>query len=127
MFFSGIVDSSGIRFFYTDEPPQQRAAILTLGHQIVGHMIVPPQVERYTVNGYCNQRCTDTVSGCECTYLCNSSWLPMYVCMQVLVQLYNYAFVKREFFDMLRAIYVVLKPHEYLMLPTFLSKFLHNY
>ena len=26
-------------------------------------MIVPPRVERYTVNGYCSQTCTNAVSG----------------------------------------------------------------
>jgi len=59
---TGIVDSSGIRFFYTDQSPEQNAAFLPIGHDVVGHMIIPPHVERYTVNGYCSQRCTNAVS-----------------------------------------------------------------
>ena len=62
VFATGIVDSSGVRFFYTDQPPEQKAAFLPIGHNVVGHMIIPPRVERYTVNGYCSQRCTTAVS-----------------------------------------------------------------
>ena len=62
IFTTGIVDSSGVRFFYTDQPPKHKAAFLGVGHQVVGHMIIPPHVERYTVNGYCSQRCTNAVS-----------------------------------------------------------------
>ena len=59
---TGIVDSSGVRFFYTDQPPEQKAALLPIGHNVVGHMIIPPRVERYTVIAYCSQRCTNAVS-----------------------------------------------------------------
>ena len=62
IFTTGIVDSSGVRFFYTDQPPEQKAAFLPIGHHVIGHMIVPPHVERYTVNGYCSQICTNAVS-----------------------------------------------------------------
>ena len=62
MFATGIVDSSGVRFFYTDQPPEQKAAFLGVGHGVIGHMIIPPRVERYTVNGYCSKRCTNAVS-----------------------------------------------------------------
>ena len=61
-FTTGIFDSSGVRFYYTDQPPEQEAAILVVGHRVVGHMMVPPRVERYTVNGHCSQRCTNAVS-----------------------------------------------------------------
>ena len=57
-----IIDSSGVRFFYTDQPPEQNTALLTVGHDVIGHMIIPPRVERYTVNAYCSQRCTNAVS-----------------------------------------------------------------
>ena len=61
-FTTGIFDSSGVRFFYTDQSPEQKAAFVAVGHQVVGHMIVPPRVERYTVSGHCSQRCTNAVS-----------------------------------------------------------------
>ena len=59
---TGVVDSSGVRIYYTDQAPQQIAGILPVGHSVVGHMIIPPRVERYTVTGYCSKRCTNTVS-----------------------------------------------------------------
>ena len=62
IFATGIVDSSGVRFFYTDQPPDQKAEILVVGHNVVGHMIIPPRVEKYTIYGYCSQRCTNAVS-----------------------------------------------------------------
>ena len=60
--YTGIIDSSGLRFYFTDEPPQQNAGIMIVGQPFVGHMIVPPRVERYTVAGHCQQKCTDAVS-----------------------------------------------------------------
>ena len=35
---------------------------MIVGQPFVGHMIVPPHVERYTVTGHCQQKCTDAVS-----------------------------------------------------------------
>ena len=60
--YTGIMDSSGMRFYYTDQPPQQNAGIITLGQPFFGHMIVPPNVPEYTVTAHCIGRCTDTVS-----------------------------------------------------------------
>jgi len=58
----GIVDSSGMRLYYTDRPRQEDAAILSLGHAVVGHMIVPPRVQQYVIHGFCSSNCTDEVS-----------------------------------------------------------------
>ena len=60
--YTGIMDSSGMRFFYTDQPPQHNAGIITLGQPFLGHMIVPPNVAEYTITGHCIGRCTNTVS-----------------------------------------------------------------
>jgi len=60
--YTGIVDSSGIRLFYTTHSPTESAAVLSIGHRVIGHMIVPPRVERYTVKAFCSQKCTDKVS-----------------------------------------------------------------
>ena len=48
--------------YYTDQAPQQIAGILPIGHNVIGHMIIPPHVERYTVTGYCSKGCTNSVS-----------------------------------------------------------------
>ena len=37
-----MVDSSGLRFYYTATPPAQRAGILFLGHAVTPSMVVPP-------------------------------------------------------------------------------------
>ena len=76
-FTTGIFDSSGVRFFYTDQPPEQEAAFLGVGHQVIGHMMVPPRVERYAVHGHCSQRCTNAVS----IYVFYS----MYICMVIFI------------------------------------------
>ena len=59
---AGIVDSSGFRVYYTDQPQKNDAGLLIIGQNVVGHMIIPPGVERYTVNAFCSSRCTDAVS-----------------------------------------------------------------
>ena len=59
---TGLVDSSGFRLYYTDRPRQEDAAVLTLGHAVVGHMIVPPRVQQYVIHGFCSSNCTDEVS-----------------------------------------------------------------
>jgi len=60
--YTGIVDSSGVRVFYTDRPPKENAGLLVFGHRVIGHMIIPPRVERYTVKAFCSRKCTDKVS-----------------------------------------------------------------
>ena len=62
---TGVFDASGIRLYYTDHTPEQTAGFLPFGHNIVGHMIIPPHVERYTVTAYCSQKCTNAVSICR--------------------------------------------------------------
>ena len=72
---TGVVDSSGIRFYYTDQAQAQNVGDLGFGHSVNGHMIIPPRVERYTVTGYCSQKCTNAVSvrelsHCTCSRIC---------------------------------------------------------
>ena len=62
--YTDIIDSSGMRFYYTDQPPEINAGILTLGQPFIGHMIVPPSVPRYTITGHCTENCTSIVSIC---------------------------------------------------------------
>jgi len=59
---AGIVDSSGMEFFYTTTPPQQRAGILAVGHLVSNVMIIPPNAENYTVTALCSESCTRSVS-----------------------------------------------------------------
>lgn len=55
----GLIDSSGVRYFYTDETPEIRAGIFPVGYGVRAHMLIPPNVERYTVTAYCPMNCTN--------------------------------------------------------------------
>ena len=59
----GVMDSSGVEFFYTSEPREHEAGILNLGYGVNRFMVIPPNTPRYDVIGYCDPQCTSTVSG----------------------------------------------------------------
>ena len=50
-----------MRFYYTEEEPENRAGILFLGHAVIPSMIVPPRADNYTIAGLCSSICTDRV------------------------------------------------------------------
>ena len=58
----GVVDNSGLEFFYSNEEPLYRAGLLNLGHVSMSSLIIPPGADNYVVNGYCPGTCTDRVS-----------------------------------------------------------------
>ena len=53
-----MIDNSGMRFYYTTEPPEQLTGKLSLGQVVVPNMYVPPGVRNYTVTGICTADCT---------------------------------------------------------------------
>ncbi|XP_071518893.1 MOXD1 homolog 1-like [Panulirus ornatus] len=53
----GIVDSSGLRIFYTENLRQHDAGILIMGHIITPTHIIPPSHNWLTV-GHCHESCT---------------------------------------------------------------------
>lgn len=55
---SGVLDSSGIEFFYTSTPRQDDAGILFLGHTVVYTMVIPPNAADYSILGVCSPTCT---------------------------------------------------------------------
>jgi hypothetical protein len=59
---TGIVDSSGIEFFYTSTRRQHNAAILIVGHHITPSMMIPPRAEEFIVAAECSSQCTSMVS-----------------------------------------------------------------
>ena len=59
---AGVVDNSGLRFYYTFEEPENRAGIIFAGHEVVEFMIVPPQAPSYSIAGICSSTCTSAVS-----------------------------------------------------------------
>lgn len=60
--YTGVEDSSGMEFFYSNTPPAHEAAVLPLGHTVTPTMIIPPNTENYVIEGICPGKCTDQVS-----------------------------------------------------------------
>ena len=59
--FAGILDSSGIEFFYTSTPRQHDAGILNVGHVVTFSMIIPPNAADFSIFGLCPASCTNQV------------------------------------------------------------------
>ncbi|KAK8380027.1 hypothetical protein O3P69_016584 [Scylla paramamosain] len=56
-FREGVVDSSGVRFFYTDKLREHDAGTIVFGHNVSPLHIIPP-VQRWQSSGYCDPQCT---------------------------------------------------------------------
>jgi len=54
---SDIIDSSGLRFYYT-KPRKYDAGMITVGANINDNMIIPPGMDKWTVRGVCTKDCT---------------------------------------------------------------------
>ena len=74
LLFAGVVDSSGMRFFYTTEAPQQLASALSLGHHVVPSMLIPPGQKNFTISAVCSADCTSGVSSAMIGYLSFSNF-----------------------------------------------------
>ena len=59
---SGVVDSSGMEFFYTTQEPVHRAGVLSMGSAVNPIMLIPPQQEELIISGFCSASCLDRVS-----------------------------------------------------------------
>ncbi|XP_037094881.1 DBH-like monooxygenase protein 1 [Pollicipes pollicipes] len=55
---AGVVDSSGVRLFYTEQLRDSEAGLLNVGHDIAVTQLVPPGQAEYVVNGLCHASCT---------------------------------------------------------------------
>ena len=58
----GVVDSSGLEFFYTNTRAMHEAGLLTVGHGVRPSMVIPPNADNYEVVGFCSGQCTEEVS-----------------------------------------------------------------
>ncbi|GFR94142.1 tyramine beta hydroxylase [Elysia marginata] len=56
---SGVVDTSGIRFYVTSQLRQFEAGIMELGLEYTNKMAVPPGQARFSLSGYCVSECTE--------------------------------------------------------------------
>ena len=57
----GMVDNSGLEFFYTNQAPENRAGFLTLGQQSLSTLIIPPRADNFVLNALCPEQCTEKV------------------------------------------------------------------
>ncbi len=58
----GVLDSSGLEFFYSSNPPAVEAGILALGHLVTSNMVIPPKADNYVIESVCPAACTQNVS-----------------------------------------------------------------
>ena len=58
---TGVIDNSGIEFFYTSTPRQHDAGILIVGHSVDREMIIPPNTASYYIVAECSDGCTKRV------------------------------------------------------------------
>ena len=59
--FSGVVDSSGIRFHVTRQLRQYDAGIMELGLEYTDKYAIPPMQTLFNLVGYCIPQCTSLV------------------------------------------------------------------
>ena len=61
LFIIGVIDNSGMRFYYTSTRREHDAGLLALGNSVPGLMIIPPNATNYTIAGLCTSKCTKEV------------------------------------------------------------------
>lgn len=57
-----MIDSSGLRLYYTDKLRQNEGAMLVTGVVISPFQVIPPGQKAYKTAGYCDFHCTHSVS-----------------------------------------------------------------
>ncbi|XP_019853652.1 PREDICTED: DBH-like monooxygenase protein 2 homolog [Amphimedon queenslandica] len=55
---SGVIDSSGVTFYYIDTPREHDSGILIVGQAVHHTMIIPPKARDYTIYSFCPTDCT---------------------------------------------------------------------
>lgn len=58
---TGVVDSSGIRIFYTENLREYDSGTLMLGQTVFPSIVIPPGQPRFLVTGFCDTTCTQQV------------------------------------------------------------------
>ena len=69
--FAGVVDSSGVRIWYTDTPREHDAGMILVGYSVHPYMVIPPNAKNYTVTGFVSEECTNRVSTPQTCHLFN--------------------------------------------------------
>ncbi|ERL83295.1 hypothetical protein D910_05622, partial [Dendroctonus ponderosae] len=58
---SGVIDSSGVRFYVSDKLKEMDAGVIELGLEYTDKMAIPPGQESFSLTGYCISSCTSVV------------------------------------------------------------------
>ena len=58
----GIIDNSGMEFFYTRQKPTNLAGTVTVSIGAIPALVVPPQFDDFTITTTCGSDCTQNVS-----------------------------------------------------------------
>ena len=57
----GVIDNSGMRFYYINTAREHDAGMLSLGNFVSANMLIPPGATNYTIAGLCTDKCTNKV------------------------------------------------------------------
>ena len=57
----GMIDSSGLRFYYTKQLRKYDAGVLQVGAFVDDTLMIPPKETNWEINGFCNEECTREV------------------------------------------------------------------
>ncbi|XP_070555180.1 DBH-like monooxygenase protein 1 [Ptychodera flava] len=56
---SSLIDSSGIRIYYTSNLRQYDAGIMSIGAGTDQSLVIPPRANQFVIKGYCSKECTN--------------------------------------------------------------------
>eukprot|EP00112_Aurelia_sp_Birch-Aquarium-sp1_P005365 Seg1607.5 transcript_id=Seg1607.5/GoldUCD/mRNA.D3Y31 product="DBH-like monooxygenase protein 1" protein_id=Seg1607.5/GoldUCD/D3Y31 len=59
---SDFVDTSGLRFYYTN-PRKYDAATLMTGTAVSAATLIPPNLSTWTIDGFCSKECSEKIAG----------------------------------------------------------------
>ena len=59
--FLGMIDSSGLRFYYTKQLRKYDAGVLQVGSVVGYTLMIPPRETNWKINGFCSEECTSEV------------------------------------------------------------------
>ena len=62
LMFSSVIDSSGMRIFYTSELRPTEIGLFFTGHQRTPFLSIPPKQKAFKVSGFCSSDCTQNVT-----------------------------------------------------------------
>ena len=57
-----MLDSSGLRFYYTRQKRKYDAAMLQVGKMVTPNLVIPERQQKWEAVGYCSQDCTQRLN-----------------------------------------------------------------